>query len=241
MNESMKKLATLLIINLLHSSIFGQKPMSVPEFESKLKAITQPQLIDIRSMEEFNRGHLKKSVNVDYNNEEFEALMIQNFNKNQPVFIYDFTGGKSALAAQFLRQIGYKNVAELEGGFAKWTSSSKPYVSSHKTTEPIAAMPMDGFDRVLRDNAVVLIDFYADWCKPCKKMDPIVNKIANEKSKTMKLLKVDTDKNDAMTNIFKIESIPTYILFKNGKQVWRGEGEIPESELRQILKANKVL
>jgi thioredoxin 1 len=236
----MKK-TILMILMLASAQIFAQKPVSVQEFENKLKATTQPQLIDIRTLQEFNRGHIKKSVNIDYNNEDFEALMLQNFNKIAPIFIYDFTGGRSVLAADFLRKIGFKSVIELEGGFARWTSSSKPYASSHTTTEPIAAMPMDGFDRVLRENAVVLIDFYADWCKPCKKMNPIVNRIANENGKKMKLLKVDTDKNDAMTNIFKIESIPTYILFKNGKQVWRGEGEIPEAELRQILKANKVM
>lgn len=233
--------SVILFLLMAPALLFGQAAISVQDFEAKLKATPQPQLIDIRTMEEFNRGHLKKAVNIDYNNEEFEALIIQNVNKKLPVFIYDFSGGRSVLAAAFLRQMGYKTVNELAGGFAKWTASSKPYVSSHQTTEPIAAMPMDGFDRVLKDNPVVLIDFYADWCKPCKKMDPIVNKIANEKSKTMKLLKVDTDKNDAMTNIFKIESIPTYILFKNGKQVWRGEGEIPEAELREILKANKVM
>ncbi len=236
----MKKLI-FFILTLALTQVFAQKPVNVQEFESKLKATAQPQLIDIRTLQEFNRGHIKKAVNIDYNNEEFEALMLQNFKKTMPLFVYDFTGGRSVLAADFLRKIGFKNVIELDGGFAKWTSSSKPYASSHTTTEPIAAMPMDGFDRILRENAAVLIDFYADWCKPCKKMDPIVNRIANENGKKMKLLKVDTDKNDAMTNIFKIESIPTYILFKNGKQVWRGEGEIPEIELRQILKANKVM
>jgi thioredoxin 1 len=128
----------------------------------------------------------------------------------------------------------------LIGGFAAWTAASKPYVSSHSTTEPIAALSMNNFDKTIRENPYVLMDFYADWCKPCKKMDPILKRIADEKSKKMKLLKVDTEENDALVNIFKIEAIPTYILFKNGKQVWRSEGEIDEKELREILTANKL-
>lgn len=231
----------ILTILALFPVFLKAQTLSVQEYEAKLKTAYRAQLIDIRSMEEFNRGHLRNALNVDYNTEEFETLMEQSFKKDFPVFIYDFSGGKGALAADYLRKLGFKTVYDLRGGFASWTSASKPYVSAHKTTEPIAAMPMDGFDRVLRDNAVVFVDFYADWCKPCKKMNPILTRIANERAKTMKMLKVDVDKNDAMTNIFRIEAVPTYILFKNGKQVWRGEGEIPEGELRSILKANKVL
>jgi thioredoxin 1 len=65
-------------------------------------------------------------------------------------------------------------------------------------------------------------------------MTPILNKIAN-KNKNIKLLKIDAEKSDNIASVFKVEEIPTYVIIKNGRQVWRGVGEMDEAELKEVL------
>ena len=236
----MKKI--LLLFMFLNIKTFAQNAipaLSVNDFEAKLATKPTAQLLDVRTTGEYKRGHLKKALNVNFNDDDFEDLVKTKIDKNRPVFLYCFSGGRSANAATFLREMGYKEVYDMAGGFAKWTASSKPYVSASTTTEPIAAYTMENVDKVIRSNSVVLVDFFTEWCGPCKKMTPILYKLADE-NKAIKLLKLDAEINDGVANVFQVEEIPTYIIFKNGRQVWRSTGEIPENELREILKKLKI-
>ncbi len=223
----------LLLINF---NLFAQKnTLSVVDFEKKILEVSNPQIVDVRSPEEFLRGHLRKAQNINLNDDNFESLIKGKLDKTRPVYLYCYSGRRSADATIFLKDLGFRQVFDLEGGFAKWTASSKPYVSGISTTQPIAAMTMENLDRIVRSNQVVLIDFYADWCAPCKKMTPILNKIADE-NKEIKLLKVDAEKNDNIATVFKVEAIPTYVIIKNARQVWRGEGEMSEIEIKDVIR-----
>ncbi|CAH0994021.1 Thiosulfate sulfurtransferase GlpE [Emticicia aquatica] len=213
--------------------------LSINEFDTKLKENPEiAQLVDVRTPEEFMRGHLKRAVNMNFNDDNFEEIIKIKLDKNRPVFIYCFSGRRSTDAAAFLRDLGYKEVYDMAGGFAKWTSSSKPYVSDNTTTQPIAAFTMDNLDQIVKTNDLVLIDFYADWCAPCKKMTPILNRIADQ-NKSIKLLKIDAEKSDNIATAFKVEEIPTYVIIKKGRQVWRGVGEMDETEMKEILQRMK--
>lgn len=230
-----------LIISFLFfaNTVFAQNKdkylLSINDFEAKLRDnIGLAQLIDVRTPEEYMRGHLKRAINLNFNDDDFEDIVKNKLDKTRPVFVYCFSGRRSTDAAVFLRDLGYKEVYDMAGGFAKWTSSSKPYASDNTTTQPIAAFTLENLDRVVKSNSLVLIDFYAEWCGPCKKMTPILNKIADQ-NKNIKLLKIDTEKSDNITSVFKVEEIPTYVIIKNGKQVWRGVGEIDEIELKEVL------
>lgn len=230
-----------LIIGFLFSAniVFAQNKdkylLSINDFEAKLRDnIGVAQLIDVRTPEEFMRGHLKRAINLNFNDDNFEDIVKNKLDKTRPVFVYCFSGRRSTDAAVFLRDLGYKDVYDMAGGFAKWTSSSKPYASDNTTTQPIAAFTLENLDRVIKSNSLVLIDFYTEWCGPCKKMTPILNKIADQ-NKNIKLLKIDTEKSDNIASVFKVEEIPTYVIIKNGKQVWRGVGEIDEIELKEVL------
>jgi thioredoxin len=196
------------------------------------------QLVDVRTTEEYLRGHLKKAANLNFTDDNFEDLVKAKLDKTRPVFVYCFSGRRSADAATFLRDLGFKEVYDMAGGFAKWTSSSKPYASDNMTTQPIAAFTLENLDRVVKANDLVLIDFYAEWCGPCKKMSPILNKIADE-NKGIKLLKIDAEKSDNIALVFKVEEIPTYVIIKKGRQVWRGTGEMDEAEINEILQKIK--
>lgn len=234
----MKRLLLIFLVFSV-SNVFSQNKdkylLSINDFDSKLKENTEiAQVVDVRTPEEFFRGHLKKAVNLNFNDDNFEDIIKVKLDKNRPIFLYCFSGRRSSDAAAFLRDLGYKEVYDMAGGFAKWTSSSKPYVSSNTTTQPIAAFTLDDLDRVVNANELILIDFYAEWCGPCKKMAPILNKIADQ-NKNIKLLKIDAEKSENIATAFRVEEIPTYVIIKKGRQVWRGVGEMAESEMKEVL------
>ena len=93
------------------------------------------------------------------------------------------------------------------------------------------------FDRVITDTTVpVLVDFYADWCGPCKIMAPLLDDVANRRAGQMLVLKLDTDQNPATGQRFGIRGIPTLIAFRGGKEVSRRVGAVPAAELENFLK-----
>lgn len=220
---------------LLANSVFAQiNTLNPTDFLEKLQSVENPQLLDLRDDTDFSIGHLKKAVNFDYNADDFEGFVLNRFAQNQPLFIYCYAGIRSNEAKIYLSELGFKNVIELERGFTNWTASSKPYVSSRAFTKPIAAFTVKDLDREIKVNQVLLVDFYADWCGPCKKMKPILQKIARE-NPNVKLLQVDADKSEDIVNAYNVNEIPTLILFKNGRQNWRDSGIKTEGELRSVI------
>ena len=94
----------------------------------------------------------------------------------------------------------------------------------------------ESFDRVITDTEVpVVVDFYADWCGPCKKMAPIFDEFAREKQGQLLLAKLDTDRNQATAQRFSVRSIPTLIVFRNGKEIARQVGAVPRATLDQMV------
>ncbi len=82
----------------------------------------------------------------------------------------------------------------------------------------------------------VLVDFYADWCGPCKTMAPILQQVAQQFEGKVKIIKVDVDKNQAAAQQHRVQGIPTLILFHQGKALWRQSGVVPAPQLSQIIK-----
>jgi len=82
----------------------------------------------------------------------------------------------------------------------------------------------------------VLVDFYADWCGPCKTMTPILQQVATENSGKVKVIKIDVDQNQAVAQQYRVQGIPTLILFHQGKVLWRQSGVVPAQALNQVLR-----
>ena len=94
----------------------------------------------------------------------------------------------------------------------------------------------DDLDRVVSESDIpVIIDFYADWCGPCKMMAPIFDEIARERMGQVLLTKLDTDRSPQASIRFGIRGIPTLIVFKGGKEVARQVGAVPKQQLIQII------
>ncbi|MGC1203707.1 MAG: thioredoxin [Flavobacteriaceae bacterium] len=91
------------------------------------------------------------------------------------------------------------------------------------------------FNSIINSNPLVLIDFYAHWCGPCKALAPILKAVKHELADTIKIIKIDVDKNQALASKYQVRGVPTMMLFKNGKQVWRQSGVLQKNELLAIL------
>mgnify|MGYP001793250448 FL=1 len=90
-------------------------------------------------------------------------------------------------------------------------------------------------DLINKSEVPVLVDFYADWCGPCKYMSPVLKSVADKLDDKLKVIKVDVDKNQKASQVYQVQGIPTLILFHKGKILWRQSGAMPEQVLLQHL------
>jgi len=91
------------------------------------------------------------------------------------------------------------------------------------------------FSELIHGNKPVLVDFYADWCGPCKMMPPILKDLKKRMGDKIIVIKIDTDKNRAVASKYNIRSIPTLMLFKNGDVLWRQAGVVQANQLQAII------
>ncbi|MEJ1222898.1 thioredoxin [Sediminicola sp. 1XM1-17] len=93
------------------------------------------------------------------------------------------------------------------------------------------------FNDIITSETPVLVDFYADWCGPCKMLAPILKEVKDELGDAIKVIKIDVDKNQALAGRYQVRGVPTMMLFKNGKQLWRQSGVLQKNELVATIKS----
>ncbi|MCB0525119.1 MAG: thioredoxin [Saprospiraceae bacterium] len=93
------------------------------------------------------------------------------------------------------------------------------------------------FNELINSDKPVLVDFYADWCAPCRAMKPILEELKSNLGDSVSIFKIDVDKNQAVSDKFDVRSIPTLIFFKNGKPMWRKSGIASATELKNAFKS----
>ncbi|MBK7505578.1 MAG: thioredoxin [Bacteroidetes bacterium] len=97
---------------------------------------------------------------------------------------------------------------------------------------------MSEFKSIINSEKPTLVDFYAEWCGPCKTMQPILKQLKTMVGDNAKIIKIDVDKNGQLSNLYKIQGVPTLILFKDGQIKWRQSGVVSAKDLEQIIKKN---
>ena len=94
------------------------------------------------------------------------------------------------------------------------------------------------FGDIIRTEPLVIVYFTAEWCGPCKSMKPVLKELVSEIGSKAKFLKLDVDKNPEASRVYGIQGVPTFILFKNGKIVWRQSGALPGVVIKQAIESN---
>lgn len=92
------------------------------------------------------------------------------------------------------------------------------------------------FNAIINSETPVLIDFFADWCGPCKMLAPILKQVKEDLGEDIKIIKIDVDENQLLAAKYQVRGVPTMLLFKSGKQVWRQSGVLQKDQIVSIVK-----
>lgn len=224
----------LILSFLFLSTLFscnGQPNSSIEQivpiqFKKSLETTKNAILIDVRTPEEFAVEHIENAININWNASSFEGQATK-IDKNKTVFVYCKSGGRSAKASAKLHELGFKNILDLKGGILKWNAEGLGKPISKKI-----GMTLDDFKKLTQKEKPVLIDFYAQWCGPCKKMAPFLEKMKISEKNKLEIIKIDADQHKSLCEELKIESLPTLLYYKNSKEVWKHLGFITEKNLK---------
>lgn len=225
----MKKILLAAVLLLAALAGFTQHVVPVDAFEKGTQQ-ADIQLLDVRTAKEFNTGHLPDALQADFTKKSEFFDRIKYLDKSKPVYIYCLSGGRSTAAAKWMRENGYAKVVEMEGGVIAWKQAGKALTGGD--TGPQLSIP--DYEKAVSTGNWTLVDVGATWCPPCRKMEPVVKQIVKEKQ--LKLVSVDAGKDTDVMNSIRAKAPPTFVLYKNGKEVWRKEGIVTLEEFRSVIK-----
>jgi thioredoxin len=209
------------------------KDLNAEQFKEGVSA-NGIQLVDVRTAEEYAEKHIAGSTNININDSEFEKKMLA-LDKSKPTYIYCLAGSRSAKAADWAVKHGFKKVYNLQGGITAWMGSKLP-VETSGGNAPATGMSFDDYLKHIKSDKLVLVDFNAVWCGPCKILKPIVYKVIKKNEAVVELFDIDVDKNPDIANAMNVKGIPLILLYKNGKEVWRQMGLTDEETIIEKVK-----
>lgn len=96
-------------------------------------------------------------------------------------------------------------------------------------------MAKGSFTEIINSNTPVLVDFFATWCGPCKMIAPVLEEVKASMGTRARVVKIDVDKNQAIAALYQVQGVPTLILFKNGRVLWRQSGVVPKAEIEKVI------
>ena len=220
-----------LSLTLIGCDATGQnKSLSPDQFEQAIKPGVQ--LLDVRTAGEFQTGHMANALQADWNNRNQFVDRTQHLDKQKTVLVYCLSGRRSASAADYLRGQGFTDVQELNGGVNAWKMAGKPLEG--KSNEP--QYTVEQYQQWVGSSGRVLVDFGASWCPPCKKMEPVLAALEKDATLQFTLKKIDGGLHTDVMKAIGVNALPTFIVYENGKEVWRHEGVIEQSVLAGKLK-----
>ena len=188
------------------------------------------QVLDVRTAAEFNGGHIQNALQANWLDQKEFTDRTQHLDKNLPVYVYCQAGARSASAQTALEAKGYK-VVNLEGGMSNWKMNGFPVDGAGDK----AQMRVEDLNTTTSSNKIVLVEVGADWCPPCRKMLPVLETLKQKPAAPFYFLRVDGGNDIDVMKSLNAEGLPTFILFKNGKEIWRHEGLVTVEEFNAAL------
>jgi thioredoxin len=229
----MKYFLSAFLFLITACSLNGQQANAINP-DAFLKAISagKIQVLDVRTADEYKSGHINNALQANWLDKNEFNDRTSHLDKNKTVYIYCLSGGRSGAAAEVLRTKGY-TVVNLEGGINAWKRESKPLVGVDPNAKQTS---MASYEGQVRSTNIVLVDFGAEWCPPCKKMEPVLDAFMKQNNKKLTLVKMDGGIETTLMKSLKVEALPTFILYKNGKEVKRKQGLVTQEEFNSWLK-----
>lgn len=222
-------LVTFQLISCQKENSKAIETLESQDYLEKLNETEKPQLIDVRTPDEFAIEHLENSENMDWNSTDF-VFNAEKLDKSKPVFVYCKVGGRSNQAANKLSELGFQKIYNLDGGIMKWSGKK----TSANNSERIGITATD-YETLIHSDKKVLVNFYAEWCGPCKKMAPYILKMQKEFKGKISIVRLDADANKSLIDEMKIDGLPVIIIYEDGKEMWRNQGYLSEEDLRKEL------
>jgi len=221
----------LFIVSLFLFSCSNDTKLTAEKFLEGINS-SKINLIDVRTYDEFASGHIPNAINIDFKNfTEFQEN-INLIEKDKPTYIYCLSGGRSAKAYSYLKEIGFNNLYELDGGILDWRENK---FSENNLLKPTDEFNLDQFNGLLNADKLVMISFNAKWCAPCIKMKPFLEKIAEEESDNLIYYPINYDNNKGLMNELEIYSLPTINFYKNKKLVFSINEYSDEQSLKKVI------
>ena len=229
-------LVFLMLVLFSCGSGTAQKSISLdPEdFEKKQMQKADGILLDVRTTEEFWERHLKGAVNIDIRSSDFNSR-VGRMDKSSPVYVYCLSGGRSAAAAQILVDMGFEEVYEMNGGISRWLAENRPVeIGNFNPNQGMTQTELQSLIQAAKDS-VVLVDYNAAWCAPCKKMKAFMPNLIQDCGGRLKVIYVDYDHNPQLVAAMKVSSVPALMLFQGGIEKKRYSGFVSQEELKSSI------
>ncbi|MBI1836633.1 MAG: thioredoxin [Flavobacteriia bacterium] len=236
MKKKLLLFQTILLI-AISSCTIGQSTANLDaiNFQAKIKETPNAQIIDVRTPKEVADGYIENAINIDFKDPDFIAK-ISKLDKTIPTFVYCLSGGRSAFAVAKMRELGFNIVYELNGGILKWKAANMPLTNTQSSNDNTFGMTPKQFQELINSDKIILIDYYAEWCTPCKKIKPFLDEIALEMKDKVIVIRIDIDKNPMIAETQKIESIPLLQVYKNKEITWSNIGFVEKIVILEHLK-----
>ena len=144
------------------------------------------------------------------------------------------SGGRSSKANEKIQSLGFENVYELDGGILEWRKNKLPEALLNNNYEN--SLTVDDFKSFIDTEKIVLVDYYANWCAPCKIMEPYLDEISYEYSKKLNLVRINYDDNLPLVRSLEVYGLPVLQIYKDKKLLWSHVGFIEKSSVEEQVK-----
>ena len=220
-------------ISLIACNDISSQRVSAEDFYTKLVDDNSSIIIDVRTPEEFSKGHLRNALNINWFDENFES-QLEILSRERPVFIYCLSGGRSAKALDKISGMGFKNSYELDGGILEWRKNNYP--ESIIKVDHEKSLSVNEFSELITSDKIVMVDYFAKWCAPCKVMEPFLDDLSEEYRDNLELIRIDYDQNLPLVKSLGVQGLPVIQLYYNNQLLWSKDGFTDKNTIETQIK-----
>jgi rhodanese-related sulfurtransferase len=209
----------LLLLSGISRAQDRHEPLPVDSFAAKISREAAPQIVDVRTPEEFDVNHLNGAISIDMR-EPAHLQGLDPFDKKKPVFIYAIQNKRSGILAEELRNNGFEKVYELKSGIASWIGAGYPYYSTAKD-----GLTLSDYKKDVGSKGLVLVDIGTKYCGLCRQVKGMIDSLKSEHDPAYRVVEIDLyNSPQLVAELNQVQAVPTVLLYKDGKIVWKRTG-----------------